>query len=513
VIAMSYLTTPELPEFSKCIISFWFRVPQAALDAVQQEEDAFYAQEDTSDPPPFLGLVPLLVFGKDGTEASKIETTNSPTPHTEVHSLHSCATVDAVYSNTWPIACVSWGTRCDDSVRESHWSEVSVSYSAKAGKPAPPSYVAINGKGYLRINLESAKMATVAGFCAITQGSSDHTTSGHTDLCCYYPLASGCSSGTQCIGDPLPGTMCGLLIWVLGLIGLHLATAVADNCVIQGSSGNEFVEGTAEYGPVPVDFGTGAIGVTVPKGEGSKALAGDAWHHVLISADMTAGAVSSGGGGISASCILYVAVDDKDYKTGVYPLEDTNKVVPAGCAFVTNMPGGKNCGPGSYSLKDMKVPAAPVGIPCVEKYADKIHKVQMAELLFFTDVDVLDTSKEANRRLFITEPDKKKFQHPTNTAPLFVPIRKFAIGDPFYWEDGADNPAFAPPLFDPSLWPTGVKLPGTEKGKIANIDFTKCTWNWEMGLNLGTLKGKVVRTGKIKDYDVKDPPRITASGS
>ena len=36
---MSYLTTPDLPEFSKAVISFWFQVPQAALDAAQAELD------------------------------------------------------------------------------------------------------------------------------------------------------------------------------------------------------------------------------------------------------------------------------------------------------------------------------------------------------------------------------------------------------------------------------------------------------------------------------------------
>ena len=154
----------------------------------------------------------------------------------------------------------------------------------------------------------------------------------------------------------------------------------------------------------------------------------------------------------------------------------------------------------------MKVPKAPVGIPATDKYADKIHKVQMAELLFFTG-HTLDTSQEENRRHFITAPDKNGFQHPTNFAPLYVPQRKFAFGDPATWEPGADNPAFAPPLFDPSTWPTGIKGIGN-----AEIDFTKCAWNWQMGLNLGTLKGKVNRTGKIRAVipPMEEQPRIQA---
>jgi hypothetical protein len=353
-------------------------------------------------------------------------------------------------------------------------------------------------------------MAEVSGFCGITSGSSDHRTSGHSDLCFYYPITSGCGSGTECISDPLfpVGGLCGILIFVLGLIGLHLLTAVADQFKGSGS-GNEFVEGKAEYGPIPVDFGTGAIGVSLPKEQGDQPLAGDAWHHVLISVDMSEGAAASGGGGITASCTMYVAIDDKDYKTGSYPLEGTNKVVPGGCAAVVGMEGGENCGPGSYKLEEMTVPSAPVGIPCVGTYVDKIRNVHMAELLFFTDV-TLDTSKEETRRAFITRVDKSGFQRPPNTGPLFIPFDKKAIGDPAIWEPGADNPAYAPPLFDPSVWPTAIKIDGGA-AVTADIDFTKCSWNWQMGRNIGTLRGKVVRTGKVEDS--MPDPKIAPAGA
>jgi hypothetical protein len=89
-------------------------------------------------------------------------------------------------------------------------------------------------------------------------------------------------------------------------------------------------------------------------------------------------------------------------------------------------------------------------------------------------------------------------------------MRKFAFGDPATWEPGADNPAWAPPLFDPSAWPTGIRvLEGT-----ADIDFTKCQWNWQMGRNLGTLKGAITKTGKIKALipPRDEQPRIQAGG-
>jgi hypothetical protein len=504
---MSYLQTPELPEFGKAVISFWFKVSQDVLDAAQAESDQDLGD---ADPPPLWGLVPLLVFGKEGTGNSKVESNNSSTPHTEVHSLHSCATVNVVYDNIFPApACATWEGECNDSSYETTWSEFTVSYSATPGKPTDPSYVAIDGGGRLRINFESTKMAAVSGFCGITSGSGDHVTGGHSDLCCHYPAADGCGGGSYCGPPGFYGNIWGVLIWVFGLIAVRLLTAVADVCELSGGGGNEFVKGTSNYGPIPVDFGTGALNVSLPKEQGDNPLAGDAWHHVLISVDMSGGAAASGDGGITASCTMYVAIDDKDYKTGSYPLEGTNKVVPGGCAAVTGMPGGENCGPGSYSLPSMSVPSAPVGIPGVAKYVDRIKKVQMAELLFFTD-ETLDTSKEENRRHFISAPGKDGYQRPTNSPLLYVPMRKFAFGDPATWEPGADDPAWAPPLFDPSAWPTGIKiLEGT-----ADIDFTKCQWNWQMGRNLGTLHGKCTRTGKIKALipPQDEQPKVQAGG-
>ena len=150
---MSYLTTPDLPEFSKAVISFWFMVSQESMDAAQKEEDDWWEahrEDEDPDPPKLLGLVPLLVFGEEGTGNSKVETENSPTPHTETHTTHSCATVNPTYDHSWPTACVSWENECHDGSYETHWSEVTVSYSATPGKPTHPSYVAIDGGGRLR---------------------------------------------------------------------------------------------------------------------------------------------------------------------------------------------------------------------------------------------------------------------------------------------------------------------------------------------------------------------------
>ena len=138
-------------------------------------------------------------------------------------------------------------------------------------------------------------------------------------------------------------------------------------------------------------------------------------------------------------------------------------------------------------------------MPATSKWTDNIYTVGMAEFLMWTG-KTLDTSKVENRRHFISEPDKNSFLHPLNGSPLFIPAQKLPYGPlPHTWEPGATDPAYAPPLFDPSAWPTGVKGLGT-----AYLDFTKCQFNWQMGRNIGTSKSKVERVGRVK-ADYPDP--------
>jgi hypothetical protein len=122
---------------------------------------------------------------------------------------------------------------------------------------------------------------------------------------------------------------------------------------------------------------------------------------------------------------------------------------------------------------------------------------------------MLDSSVEKNRRLFITNKDKEGRQFPINPTPTMIPISKTAIGDPTTWEDGADSPAFVPPLsaLDPSGMSSGNKLLG-----MPVVDFTKSSANWIAGRSLGSAKGKVVRTGKIKAYS-PDPSLGGPQGS
>jgi hypothetical protein len=521
---MSYLTTPELPSFSKAVISFWFKVSQNALDAVQKEYDDFYAQDDPGDPPPLLGLVPLVTFGKEGagrTSAESDGSTETKTTSTVISSVVMNYTESfdgAVYTINWfPVEQPTY-----TQVRE--YATTTYSYSPKPGKPTNPSFIAIDGGGKLRVNFESTQIGDVTLADVIMLATSKYYTQDSADWCFTYYFLADCSAG----GDSLInfGGLCGLLLIVFFRIGYRLAIAAGYVLVDQSSSPREDHPSKRTYGSPPGDAGTGAIG------EGDfdiPVLAADTWHHVLVSVDMTGGSASTGvasgdfyGDGAShftAASLMYIAVDDKNYLTrDNSPFPGTNKVVTGAAAVIagsrqtTDYDDDGNAIPQgpipSYSLTDMSVPAAPVGIPSVGNYTDHIHKVEMAEFLFFTDA-VLDTGVEENRRHFITGPDTNGFQHPGNSAPIYISIRKFAFGDPATWEPGADNPAFAPPLFDPSQWPTGIKGLGN-----ADIDFTKCQWNWQMGLNLGKLGGKVVRTGKIRGEvpPMDEVPKIQAGG-
>jgi hypothetical protein len=59
---MSYLQLPNgIPDFSQAIISFWFRVPQTSINALQARNTADFA---TSPYPRLAGIMPLVTFGQ-----------------------------------------------------------------------------------------------------------------------------------------------------------------------------------------------------------------------------------------------------------------------------------------------------------------------------------------------------------------------------------------------------------------------------------------------------------------
>src|ERR1700746_2515921 len=59
---MSYLVLPAgIPDFTKAIISFWFRVPQESIDACMAN---IVGCPPGSDLGPLFGVIPFVIFGK-----------------------------------------------------------------------------------------------------------------------------------------------------------------------------------------------------------------------------------------------------------------------------------------------------------------------------------------------------------------------------------------------------------------------------------------------------------------
>src|SRR6201981_3296070 len=77
---MSYLMLPDgLPDVSKAVISFWFRVPKETLDATAA---AYVHAVDAGDNiPPFNGITPLVVFGPDDVKRYTTKETVTSTPY------------------------------------------------------------------------------------------------------------------------------------------------------------------------------------------------------------------------------------------------------------------------------------------------------------------------------------------------------------------------------------------------------------------------------------------------
>ena len=498
---MSYLTTPELGEFSKATISFWFRVPQSSLDAAKAQGDA-----DTEGIEKLSGLVPLIVFGKEGVGHSKQSESSSSTPIEWTSTVVECIqrfNINCYFPTGSPITSFihcyvasAWVDCLAPWTQTKEFSSNTISYSSAPGDPVDPSYIAIDGDGNLQINFESTQMGNAVLPYNIVAATPDIPpgNGGTTYICYTISLNFPCVEGSQTSSGGVD-------------------SGGDFHSVLPSNTGGAGGSATVTYGAVPGDLGSSAINWS-----SSNALAADTWHHVLISVDMSGGSAATGlaagedtsapiAGRVTANSLLYVAIDDQNIMTGdsenIFP--GTNKVISGAAAAASGLSQATNIfteapeGPvPSYSVDSMSVPAGEVGIPSVGKYTDRIHQVEMAELQIFTGNDaVLDTGKTENRRLFITGPDNYGRQTPVNPSPTYVPFVKYAVGDPATWEPGADWPAFVPPLS--ALDPTNSASAKKDLG-IAQIDFTKASTNWMSGQNLGTLRGLVEKTGGIRAY-------------
>jgi hypothetical protein len=283
---MGYLQrTAGIPGFSKAVISFWFRVPQASLDAARAQFDAAMAVDFNTDFG-LLGIVPLITFG----------------PNTETYTVYDGS---STVISSGPISPCVIGIACGDSGDGTFRNTMYVRIQYASGAPSPGPAV-----------------------------------SAYND---FFQVGS-------------------LLV----------------PCNIFGSPG------------------AGSF-ITV---------AGDVWHHVLISFDLSGGCSSTFSTPdltINTTCPFHWAFDDVNYSSN-YLWPNTTQVI--GKPDVPNGIYSDRCNQtsGSYSFAAGNIPTdvKPIGIPSSSDNTSKIYKVEMAELQVFTGV-TLDSSVEPNRRAFILD--------------------------------------------------------------------------------------------------------------
>jgi hypothetical protein len=105
---MSYLTLPSgISNFSRAVISFWFRVPQRSLDAAA----AAFTDNYTGPPPLFNGIMPLAVMAKEGS-FQPFATTQTEVPDPEGGHTGIFTQVTTPSGNPLPTNPVCIGLDC-----------------------------------------------------------------------------------------------------------------------------------------------------------------------------------------------------------------------------------------------------------------------------------------------------------------------------------------------------------------------------------------------------------------
>ena len=358
---MSFLESKEgLPDFNKAVISLWFRIPQATIDACVAQAGA------QPDPNVLIGrnVIPLIVFGgltggfkwaKGGTTAS-----GSNIVHTGIWS-------EGGFTDTEPTTVASPSTYVERTVGFDQPYLMSPSMIAIECDPEPR----------ISVNLQTPNRATRTGL--LFDQSNGMSSSD------IYIITNTVSAST-----PAPPDFMRAQAWS------KIGTDVTDF----------FMSGSPE-----TFFGRGNVVVSP-----------DIWHHLLISFDLS-GAIGNGKSGCRMWMALDdVNYNGEGLPANTFGGEYLNTIFAQGGAV--DDPGyipdpswsGWSTGNAGSEWVDMTVTASrvpityrftpeplkafPFGIPAPSVYASSVRQVQMAELQIFTGV-TLDTSVEKNRRAFI----------------------------------------------------------------------------------------------------------------
>lgn len=393
---MSYLTLPAegIPALSQAVISLWFRIPQASIDAAASKPHQFFDL--------MISTIPLLTFGE-------------PQQQTEmIGNVVNLAGEDASgYDPLGPP--IDYGAQLPG-----------VSYSAGEKHDLNPCFIAVDcsdvTKCVLVFNLQTKGIATGSGGATDAGGESLEPV-GQDEVNRLNDLSrtpgSGVTSNTFIYYDKITKIVTAVFNHWAQASGLDDHT-------------NELLAAKPEL------FYVKTVHPITP----------DQWHHLLLSFDLSSAIATKGppanveagtwwnnvSEGTTGYAKLWYAIDDVNYSgretdadgatlyhLGPYCVDhdtdrgespgprggDPNGILTQagwetaffGSAAVTA--GNQPLPTPEYAFSDTVLPVgAELGIPASSQYVDSILRVEMAEFQMFTEV-TLDTSVEGNRRAFI----------------------------------------------------------------------------------------------------------------
>jgi hypothetical protein len=403
---MSYLMLPDgIPDLSKAVISFWFRIPQASLDAAraQGQEAPENIEGDINNYfPALFGIIPLVTFGS----------------------------VEAAITDK------GHGT---------------------GATPTSPSFVGVD--------CTSRTVPEDKNSLAVHLAMPSNST---------FVMTPMDSDGAGDLSEPQ-----------------FISSLQRKEAFYMGGKGG-------------LPYAGGELSVLD--------VTADAWHHILISFDLSMAAVMTYSTATRGPPPIVMAPGGPTFMWAFDDMDKTDYSLFPSCAQVYNtlppgstftpppalplnkittnnlisIAGGSHAFIGTWSPVPIKTSDNPVGIPATAKFVDNIYKVEMAEFQMFTGV-TLDTGIEANRRMFISA---KGFPVDPARTDSFT----LTLGDPTTWEGGGDD-IQVPPLVPEPNAPIGKRSLG-----LPVVAFTRDRQNWIGAVNLGSARGKVTKTGKIKAY-------------
>lgn len=485
---MGYLNidSSAVPDFTQAVISLWFRVPQASMDAALAAfvPQVFDPTTESSSPPTQLnGIIPLITFGEifeDAYVVDQIQTTIGSV-HSQLYVMNSPCSLSLLEDSTSPTI---------------------------APLPTPGAVYSLN-QSFIGLDCTSLP----AYLCARIQTGDYPTMSGLSQAISSQPSTTKVTLDQSSNVRDTHGNLCpDVTLMTCTTPAFQAGTDIA---VLSGQS-FDVTENYTDYTSVTQNSSREWFGATSP----TIVITPDVWHHVLLSFDISGtvsstGSADSGDPTLTSTCSMWVSFDDVDYNGTDMPsqvwfdLSDPTIIGPNNIVtqnafntfessigtpfsgnlvdgsgfFGTTTVSGYNDAPPSYSFTPSGLPSLkqPIGLPASAEMVDHIYKVEMAEFQMFTGV-TLDTSVEANRRAFIA-PDKN--------GKLF-PVNPFAVGSLSDPTAGLDPTSFIAPTAPQKLL-----------GKKPDIALTSSSLNWVGDVNTGTaakVGGKFKRTGTIKPF-------------